>query len=170
MNSNTENQTPPVTSSTGLQTRIQRDGGVVLELENFEKKGLYFYVKSYATHDDMVAALTAEGVLALANRALAAAQRAKANAKVQDETDADIEKRKVDNNTLLINADEATAYTPGERDVTSLSGVSKRITELRKAREEAKKANDTVKVAKLTEDLKFYVAKANDIMSAGLDE
>lgn len=153
-----------------LQTRIVRDGGVVLELDNFEKKGLYFYVKSFDTHANAMASLGEDTALALINRALAMAQRAKANAKVQDETDADIAKRKEEGNTLLITADEAAAYQPGERDVTSLSGVTKRITELRKSREEAKKANDEAKVKELTEQLKFYMAKANEIMSAGLDE
>lgn len=136
-------------------------GTHVLNLEAFKEgraAGFFFYDIEFKTPEAAVSHFTRNEkdgndiVVGLINQAIAFNMRIKAKNKLPDE-DTELARLKSVGEVLLINEADAEAYMPGERDVTSMSGLQKEIKALQKVRNEAIAKNDTVTATKLHDEI-----------------
>jgi len=114
--------------------KVVREIGVTYELCEFESgnnKGFIFYKKNFDDYKSMLAHYSEDIILTVVNRQLDFALRQKASNSVPPDEDAKNKALARGGEAILV-VDVAAAknYTPGERDLTSISGCDKKIREL----------------------------------------
>jgi len=169
------NQTPsPVAAPThhkgGFPLKVT-EAGVLFELQEFDKEsnnaGFVFYTKEFLTKEALEANLDAETILMCVNRHFNFAMRQKANNSVPKDEDARA-KQLHEGKIMLLSVEDAKAYKPGERDLTSPAGVGKKLAELREEFYAARDSGDTERAAALREQSKLLVAKMQEMLCKDL--
>lgn len=149
------------------------ENGVLFELQEFDKDsanaGFVFYNKSFLNKTALEANLDEETILMCVNRHYNFAMRQKANNSIPSDADAKaalIAKGEV----LLIDIPTAKSYKPGERDLTSLAGIGKRLAEFREELQEARAAGDTARVNAIREQAKLLVIKQQELIAKDMGD
>ena len=169
----TESATPEVAvTSPKVSTKVRlEEGAYILEKNKFsgDKSGFWFWIIQFKTLEGIIEHYNKLGkdgklvVCDLANRQLNFAMRNKAQNKLNMPAEERAAKLSRGENVLITEQD-AREYVPGERDITSVSGLQKLIKETQEAALEAKKANNTELLASLKEDLKAYTAELSQLI------
>ena len=158
--------TTPTHTESG-QPLKHTESGVLFELNQFadgsNNAGFSFYTKEFLTKESLAANLDDETVLMCVNRHFGFAMRQKATNSIPTDPDARA-KQLADGKTIVISIEDAKAYKPGERDLTSLAGIGKRLAEYREEYAEAKAAGDTARANVAREQAKLLVAKQQELI------
>jgi hypothetical protein len=109
-----------------------------------------------------------EVLLGFLNSSVAYAMRAKAQNKIPNEQDARA-KQIERGESLVITEEDAAAYMPGDRDITSLSGLQKLVSEKKKQFKEAKEGGDTATCESLKAEIIELSRKIETLVLADLE-
>jgi hypothetical protein len=141
-------------------------------------KGFGFYYPEFKTLDGATSHYGAEALLGrLVNPKLQAQLGTKARNKMNKQEGEKDEEYKNRLQTLLeegeniiVSPQEAEEWKPGERDVTSISGVTKKMMEAIKAAKEAKQAGDNDRFVKCSAEAKEFRALLSELQDAEMNK
>ncbi len=157
---------------------IEKDG-YKLEYSEFGKdsilSGFGFYTIQFKTKDAACAHLGDEAVLTLINRAAAAGLGVKARNQLTKEDGEDNEKYQervtatlVADGPILVTPSDAESWKPGEREVNSISGVTKKMQLALKEAKDAKSKGDAERFAKCVAEAKEFKAQLDKLQDEEL--